>query len=138
MKPFRVKGTSMVEFVIVLPAFLMVFFALMAFSLAIYYKTLFTFAAREGARQGTVLKETKPTENDIKTIVQNYIKNPNNVFPPEITNSNPTISVDGEGGTFGQPLTVTVSYNFSKTLWGGDGIWKWTPTIQAKVSMYHE
>lgn len=138
MNPFRVKGSSMVEFVIVLPVFLMVFFALLAFSLAIYYKSLFTFAAREGARQGSSFKKTKYDENQIVTIVQNYIKNPNNVFPPEITNTNPTITVDGEGGTFGQPLTVTVSYKFSESLWGGDGIWKWTPTIQAKASMYHE
>ncbi len=47
------KGNALVEFALILPVFLLLLFGVVTFSLALYNKTVFTMATREGARAGT-------------------------------------------------------------------------------------
>ena len=53
MKPDRSqKGNVLVEFALILPAFLALLFGMITFSVAMYNKTVLTMATREGARAG--------------------------------------------------------------------------------------
>lgn len=46
------KGSVLIEFVFILPVFLLLLFGTISFSVALYNKTILTMATREGARAG--------------------------------------------------------------------------------------
>lgn len=48
------KGTTLLEFALVLPLFLVILFGMITFSVALYNKTVLTMATREGARAGAM------------------------------------------------------------------------------------
>lgn len=73
------KGTSTVEFAIVLPLLLLILFGIIECSLFLYDKAMITNASREGARAGIVFHSTATgdysplTQADISTVVNNYL-----------------------------------------------------------------
>jgi Flp pilus assembly protein TadG len=106
----REKGTSAVEFALVLPLLLFMLFAIIEFSVAMYDKAVITNASREGARRGIVMR-TPPRVSaaEISTTVANYSTAHLISFgAAAVTTSVPSICVDP-----GDQLTVAVSYPYS-------------------------
>ncbi|KDB05820.1 TadE family protein [Burkholderia sp. lig30] len=105
------RGVAAVEFAILLPLLLLILFGIVEFGLLMYDKAVITNASREAARAGVVLKTPKPTVTDIQNVALNYCQN---YLISLGTSATPTVTVpSGQGGTFGQPLTVTVSYRYT-------------------------
>ncbi|CAG9165019.1 hypothetical protein LMG23992_00165 [Cupriavidus laharis] len=110
------KGVAAVEFAIVLPILLMIVFGIVDFGIGLYNKAVLTNAAREGARAGIVLRSPKYTAADVNAVVQQYAANYLITFG---TTNTPVVDATvGIGGSFGQPLTVKVSWTYSG-LWLG-------------------
>lgn len=93
-----------------LPVLLLIVFGIVEFGVAFYDKAVVTNASREGARAGVVLKSPKATSTDIQNVVLNYTSSRLVTFGTQRT---PTVTTTGQGGTFGTPLTVTVSYPYT-------------------------
>jgi Flp pilus assembly protein TadG len=94
-----------------LPLLLLIVFGILELGIALYDKAMITNASREGARAGVVLRNPKPTTQDITNVMLAYCQNYLVTFG---TGNTPTVTVpSGVGGTFGTPLTVTVSYQYS-------------------------
>ena len=109
--PKAQRGAAAVEFAIVLPLLLLIIFSIVEFGVALYDKAMITNASREGARAGVVLRNPKPSKQDVTNVVLAYCQNYLITFGASNT---PTVSVpSGVGGTFGTPLTVTVSYQYA-------------------------
>jgi len=112
----------MVEFAFVLPILLLLLFGIIEFSIMLYDKAVLTNASREGARAGIVAQTPRLTSGDITTIVNNYCSSYLITFTPNA----PVTTVNGAGGAFPNPLTVTVTYdygflvlpNFAKSITG--------------------
>ncbi|WP_010099243.1 TadE/TadG family type IV pilus assembly protein [Burkholderia ubonensis] len=104
------KGATAVEFAVVLPILLLIIFGIAELSIGLYDKAVITNASREGARAGIVLKNPKLTATDIQNVVLNYTSTYLLTFG---TKSPPTVNTTGQGGTFGTPLSVNVSYRYS-------------------------
>jgi Flp pilus assembly protein TadG len=75
------RGTSAVEFAIVLPLLLVVLFAIIEFSIALFNQAVMTNATREGARAGIVYRldesyDRDPLSSDeIEDVINDYIGN---------------------------------------------------------------
>lgn len=105
------RGIAAVEFSLVLPVLLLLLFGIIEFALAMYDKAVITNASREAARAGVVLKNPKTSTAQIQNVALNYCQN--HLITLNGT-ANPTVTVpSGQGGSFGTPLTVTVSYSYS-------------------------
>ncbi|WP_316881093.1 TadE/TadG family type IV pilus assembly protein [Ralstonia wenshanensis] len=105
------QGIVAVEFSLVLPVLLLLMFGIIEFGLAMYDKAVITNASREAARAGVVLKNPKMSTAQIQNVALNYCQNHLITLG---SSSSPTVSVpSGQGGSFGTPLTVTVSYSYS-------------------------
>ncbi|PYE21384.1 TadE-like protein [Paraburkholderia silvatlantica] len=104
------RGVAAVEFALVLPVLLILLFGIIEMGLFLYDKAVITNAAREGARAGVVLKSPKPTASDVQTVVTNYTSSYLLTFGAQNT---PVVVTTGAGGNFGQPLSVTVSYQYN-------------------------
>ncbi|OLL32206.1 pilus assembly protein TadE [Burkholderia sp. SRS-W-2-2016] len=109
-RPSGQRGVAAVEFAIVLPILLLVLFAIVELGIALYDKAVITNASREGARAGVVLKSPKPTSTEVQTVVTNYTSSYLLTFG---TQNTPVVTTTGAQGTFGQPLSVTVSYRYT-------------------------
>ncbi|WP_322051780.1 TadE family protein [Paraburkholderia bannensis] len=107
--PARQGGIAAVEFAIVLPLLLLIVFGTVELGFALYDKAVITNASREGARAGIVLKSPKPTASDIQNVVTNYTSSRLFTFGSQ---NSPVVTTTGAGGTFGQPLSVSVSYQY--------------------------
>jgi len=70
----RASGASMIEFALVLPLLLLVFFGGIETSVALYDKAMLTNAAREGARAAIVRREVPLTSTGINSLVENVVK----------------------------------------------------------------
>lgn len=121
------KGVAVVEFAIVLPLLLLIVFGIVELGIALYDKAVITNASREGARAGIVLKSPKPTATDIQTVVTNYTSTYLLTFGSQNT---PVVTTTGAGGTFGQPLSVSVSYKYA-----GLGFGKMLSAITGSVTL---
>jgi len=106
------KGSVLVEFVLILPIFLLLLFGMIFFSVALYNKTVLTIATREGARAGS-----KYVANSTNTIIKssaitavsqaglnNLISFGTGMTPTVTCNSDPI----GDNN-----LTVTASVNYT-------------------------
>ncbi|AQV93067.1 pilus assembly protein TadE [Cupriavidus necator] len=116
MKSRLNKGVAAVEFGLVLPLFVLLVFGIIEFSLILYDKAVITNASREAARAGITLKSPKLTTAEIKAVAINYC---NNYLITFGSTTSPTASVpSGAGGSFGSPLTVSVSFSYSGLVLG--------------------
>jgi Flp pilus assembly protein TadG len=88
------KGASAVEFALVLPIFIMLVFGIFQFGIAFNNWIAITHAAREGARLAAVgqYDEQRVRDSAPSVAIQ-------------------SISVTGQGGTVGSPVTVIVTGN---------------------------
>jgi Flp pilus assembly protein TadG len=104
------QGAAAVEFALVLPILLLVFFGMVELSLALYDKAILTNASREGARAGIVLSSPKMTDAQIRAVVLNYT---NGSLISLGTTTAPTVTVSQSSpASFPNPLRVTVSYTY--------------------------
>ena len=88
------KGASAVEFALVLPIFIMLVFGIFQFGIAFNNWIAITHAAREGARLAAVEQYDEQRVRDSAPSVQIE-----------------SISVSGQDGTVGSPVTVIVTGN---------------------------
>ena len=93
-KPGNEKGASAVEFALVLPVFVMLVFGIFQFGIAFNNWIAITHAAREGARlaAGGQYDEQRVRDSAPSVAIQ-------------------SISVSGQGGSIGSPVTVIVTGN---------------------------
>ncbi|MGV1045777.1 MULTISPECIES: TadE/TadG family type IV pilus assembly protein [unclassified Limnohabitans] len=104
------QGAAAVEFALILPILLLVFFGMIELSLALYDKAILTNASREGARAGIVLSSPKMTDAQIRAVVLNYT---NGSLISLGTATVPTVTVvQSNPASFPNALRVTVSYTF--------------------------
>jgi Flp pilus assembly protein TadG len=104
------RGVVAVEFALVLPVLLLLIFGTVELGVALYDKAVITNASREGARAGIVLKSPKPNLTDIQTVVTSYTSTYLVTFGKQ---NSPLVTPTGVGGSFGSPLSVTVSYQYA-------------------------
>ena len=106
-------GASAVEFAIVLPLLVVILFGIVEFSTMLYNKAVLTNASREAARLGILFKsgERDPASEDAEIIsaINTYTASSLVTFGPE---QNVATSIAREGFEAGNPLTVSVSYQY--------------------------
>jgi Flp pilus assembly protein TadG len=102
-------GVAAVEFALVLPLLVMLAMGIIEFSLLLYDKAMITNASREGARAGIVAQNPRVSDDDITTVVGNYCKDYLITFGEKV---DPTTQIVRAGESFGDDLTVTVSYPY--------------------------
>jgi Flp pilus assembly protein TadG len=104
-------GAALVEFAIVLPVLLVLIFGMIEFSVMLYDKAMITNASREGARRGIVYSYPNPVPTaEITQTVNDYLQGHMISFG---STSTPNVTVSGECGGTGDPLTVTVTYTYN-------------------------
>ena len=104
------QGAAAVEFALILPILLLVFFGMVELSLALYDKAIITNASREGARAGIVLSSPKLTDAQIRNVVLNHT---NGSLISLGTTTAPTVTIaQSSPASFPNPLRVTVSYTY--------------------------
>ena len=132
MRLQREKGSAGVEFALLLPIIMLLIVGMLEFGVALYDLQIIKNASREGARAG-IINDPKPTEADIVAVVEGYLTNA--TFDP----AQAAITVDGEGGMFPNPLTVTVSFPYQfNVLSGLTGGLIGPVNLQGRVIMRHE
>jgi Flp pilus assembly protein TadG len=104
------KGVAAVEFALILPILVLLAFGIIEFSLILYDKAVITNASREGARAGIVSQSPRVSDGEIETVVDNYCKNYLVTFS---TGTDPVTTVGWGGASFGDDLTVNVSFSYS-------------------------
>lgn len=119
------KGSTLVEFALVLPLFLVILFGMITFSVALHNKTVLTIAAREGARAGAVWPQAD-IENSA-TAAANQVLQDNLVSFGSGINSSVTVSISPD-----YILTVTTKVDNYTGIYIFSGI---IPVISAETSM---
>lgn len=100
-------GAVIVEFALVLPLLAALLFGIVEFGLLFYNKQVLTNASREGARAGIAYEP----KNEISRIVVDYCANRLIRFDTaEVPVAN--VTPDPPPNSYGQDLTVAVSYNY--------------------------
>jgi Flp pilus assembly protein TadG len=105
----RLGGMAMVEFVLILPAILMILFGILEFGVLFYQWQTPSNAAREGAREAIVYRkncDTAAVQSLIEQTVIDYASGANITVTPA------DISITGTCLGGGQPLRVQVSHDF--------------------------
>lgn len=106
------KGAVAVEFALVLPVLILLLFGTIEFGLLLYNNQILTNASREGARAGIVLSDPRTSRETITSIVRRYCGGRLITFGAD---NEPGVDVpdDPLGLSFGDDLTVTVTYNYA-------------------------
>jgi Flp pilus assembly protein TadG len=103
-------GASAVEFALVLPILVLMVFAIIEFSVALYDKAMMTNASREGARAGIVFRIPPVTDEEIGNVVNTYLGGNLITFGgPAAANT----TVTRNGSNPGDELKVTVDYTYT-------------------------
>ena len=105
------RGAAAVEFAIVLPLVLLVIFGGIEYSLLMYNKQIITNASREAARAGIVSVSPRLTAAQIEAVARNYADTNMVTFDSATTGVSPVVAFPASQ-TFGNDLTVTVSYSY--------------------------
>ncbi len=108
------KGVAAAEFALIMPVLSILAFGIIEYSLFLYDQQMITNASREGARAGIVSSPSALTDDEITTVVDNYVDNKlinfNAVNSPTTTIQRE--SADGTTFVFGDDLTVIVTYTY--------------------------
>lgn len=108
-------GSAMIEFALVLPMLLILVFGIIEFSIALYDKAVMTNASREAARAGAIFRTPALTNEQIITVATDACGN--NLV--SFANSSPQVTISKPGGaTAGNPITVTITYEYTGLLLG--------------------
>jgi Flp pilus assembly protein TadG len=104
------RGTSAVEFAIVLPLLVVFVFGIIEFGLVFYDKSMVTNASREAARAGIVYRDPPLTVAEIQSVVDSYCGGRLVSFG---SGPSPTTTVpSGECTDHGDELVVNVAYQY--------------------------
>ena len=104
------RGTSAVEFAIVLPLLVVFVFGIIEFGLLFYNKAMVTNASREAARMGIVYRDPAVTVAEMQSVVDSYCAGRLVSFG---SGPSPTTTVpSGECMNHGQDLVVQVIYQY--------------------------
>jgi Flp pilus assembly protein TadG len=107
------KGGSAVEFAVIAPLLFLILFGIIEFGILLYDKAMITNASREGARAGIVYSSPNRISNaDIQNVVNNYLKTYLISLGSASTYSVSISPNDRSGSAAGDPLSVTVNYQF--------------------------
>jgi Flp pilus assembly protein TadG len=109
-----IRGSAVIEFVIVLPLLCLVLFAIIEYGIIFYDKNIITNASREGARYGIVSQNSAyPTSANITSYITSHFTTHLVTFAS--SNPTPTITVSSTASppTTGAQLTVTVTYSYT-------------------------
>jgi Flp pilus assembly protein TadG len=119
------RGAALVEFAVVLPLLLLLLVGIVEFGLLFYNKQVLTNASREGARAGIAYK----SQTEITQIVVNYCRGNQGLsrLLRFDTDTDPSVTVTGAMGTYGNDLTVDVSYDYAFLV---PGLFSSGPTLQ--------
>lgn len=104
------RGTSAVEFAIILPLLLVFIFGIIEFGLVFYNKAMVTNASREAARSGIVYRNPPVTVAEIQGVVDSYCGGMLVSFggSPGAVTTVPS----GECTNHGDELVVNVAYQY--------------------------
>jgi Flp pilus assembly protein TadG len=104
------RGTSAVEFAIVLPLLVVFVFGIIEFGLLFYNKAMVTNASREAARMGIVYRDPAVTVAEMQSVVDSYCAGRLVSFGggPSPTSTVPS----GQCAQHGDPLVVNVTYQY--------------------------
>jgi Flp pilus assembly protein TadG len=109
----REKGSSAVEFALVLPVLMLILFGIIEFSIIFYDKAIVTNASREGARRGIVYlsASTGVSADEVASTVSSYCSSYLVSFGSGTVT--PSTTVTGNCAVPGSSLTVTVNYPYT-------------------------
>ena len=106
------EGAAAIEFAICLPLLVLLIFGIIEFSILFYDQAVITNASREGARAGIVYASpSRVSDAEIKAVVINYCQDNLVTFGSGVLNAG-SITVNRTSDLSGDPLTVTVNYNY--------------------------
>jgi Flp pilus assembly protein TadG len=107
------EGQAIVEFCVIMPLLLILLVGMIEMGVLLYDKAVITNASREGARAGILNVNPKLDVAGIQSVVQNYCSGKlisfaggSGLAVPVVTGYDPTPHT-------GDPLTVTVNYNYN-------------------------
>jgi hypothetical protein len=104
------RGTSAIEFAIVLPLLVVFLFGIIEFGLLFYNKAMVTNASREAARKGIVYRDPPVTVAEIENVVDSYC---GGMLVSFGSGPSPTTTVpSGECAAHGDELVVNVIYQY--------------------------
>jgi Flp pilus assembly protein TadG len=106
----REKGTSAVEFALILPLLLLMLFAIIEFGFVLYDKAVITNASREGARKGILMRDPRVSEATIKSTVSAYCAR--NLISFGTTTTPSTTVLGAPCPASEDDITVTVAYPY--------------------------
>ena len=121
----RLGGMAMVEFVLILPALLVILFGILEFGVLFFQWQTLSNAAREGAREAIVFRKNCDAGTVQTLIEQTVIDYANSAH---ISVAAGDIDITGPCTGSGQPLRVEVSHDFGFQVLPGF-ISQLTPTI---------
>jgi Flp pilus assembly protein TadG len=115
------RGAALVELAVVFPFLLLILVGVIEFGLLFYNQQVLTNSSREGARFGIARFDVNKIdgfdENDIIDIVDNYLFLGPTPIDDRLITFDPVLTVntvvDGEGGSYAEDLTVTVTYDYT-------------------------
>lgn len=116
------KGTSLVEFALILPVLMLVLFGLLDFGKALNYWNNDTHLAAEGARWAVV--NTNPGSGTLQQYIQQQVDSASDTAapPPVVCIAFPTNPATGTSGQVGDPVTVTVKRTYN-----------WIPFVSSRI-----
>jgi Flp pilus assembly protein TadG len=109
----RSPGQAIVEFALVVPVFLMIFFGTVDFGMAFNASLTISNAAREGARTGVTSPTTAAVTARVKNVVGSMNDSKLTISVSCLTPSNAACAGGMAGASTGDTLVVTVGYNYS-------------------------
>lgn len=117
------KGTSLVEFALILPILALLLFGLLDFGKALNYWNNDTHLAAEGARWAVV--NTNPGSGTLQQYIQQQVDSSSDPAapPPVVCVVFPTNPATGTSGQVGDPVTVTVKRSYN-----------WIPFVSSKIA----
>lgn len=124
------RGSTIVEFALLLPLFLTLVFAIIEFGSAWYSKQMLVNASREGARMGALFEGV--TDSEVEVFVANVLSTAG--FPGSVN-----VNSTGASGSTGALVTVSVDANHELPVLGNlvPGVPS-SMTLTATTVMRHE
>jgi hypothetical protein len=104
------RGTSAVEFAIVLPLLVLFIFGIIEFGLIFYNKAMVTNASREAARAGIVYRDPPVSKEEMSEVVNNYCENMLVSFGSSLPHE--TLVPNDVCDAHGKELVVNVVYRY--------------------------
>ncbi len=141
MRPLiaRQIGAAMVEFALILPLFLLIFFGIVNYSILLFDQAIITNAAREGARWGSI--NTTQASTAICSSASQGTTDPCGIANRYAASgliafgSATVSSVSSGDGTVGSEVAVTVTYSYQGL---GYELTSFNHQLVATAVMYHE